>query len=326
MKKRIFTLFIIFLTITSGVNLVSAQNETEEEIRLINSSSEDEVKSESERICETVKANDNGYLNISFEDEYNGYCINKGWKGASVNDTFTVKNTSYAINNNDGSEIGNYIKILFVDFHDDVVKNDKLAQNVIWSFSNDYYNHKYMNYVEKIVDIANSGRVIADHGETITINNTTKATFDFEVLSSGSYGFQNFFGYKITYSDIVEELIPEMPVEPPTTGVVQNNSSEENPVSSLENNTTDKKPIVLNTTQINNTTNPEEEDVSPSNDSSENESVDDDSSNITNHVENDNTKKEVNSNLSSHTTGYSLIFAIITVVVLAFIVVKSRRD
>lgn len=55
-------------------------------------------------------------------------------------------------------------------------------------------NHKYTSYVDKIIKIANDGRIIKNHGETITINNTTKATFDFEILSSKCSGYQNFFG------------------------------------------------------------------------------------------------------------------------------------
>ena len=206
MNEKYITLFILCLTITPCINFVSAENESVESNKLINSEvSEEDVKNESKRIGENVTTSDNGYLNISFNDSYNGYCINKGWKGASNGDNFTVKNTSAAVNNNNGEEIGNYLKILFVDFHDDVTRDEKLAQNVIWSFSNNYLNHKYTSYVDKIIEIANAGRVIKDHGETININNTTKATFDFEVLSSKGSGYQNFFGYKITYSDIIPE-------------------------------------------------------------------------------------------------------------------------
>lgn len=130
MNKKYITLFILCLTITQGINFVYAKNESVESNKLINSQlSEGEVKDESKRIGENVTTSDNGYLNISFNDSYNGYCINKGWKGARDSDNFTVKNTSAAINNNNGEEIRNYLKILFVNFHDDVTRNEKLAQN-----------------------------------------------------------------------------------------------------------------------------------------------------------------------------------------------------
>ena len=163
---------------------------------------------EEERIGEKVTTKDNGYLNISFNDSYNGYCIDKGWNGASSGDTFTVENTSNARNNNNGEEIGNYLKILFVDYHDLVTTDKKSTQNIIWGFSNDYhYSPECDSIIKAIKDSSDNGRTISDHGETIDINNTTKATFDFEVLNSGSYGYQSFFGYKITYKTIVNEIM-----------------------------------------------------------------------------------------------------------------------
>ena len=319
MNKKYITLIILCLTITPGINIVSAENESVESNKIINSQvNEEDVKDESKRIGENVTTSDNGYLNISFNDSYNGYCINKGWKGASDGDSFTVKNTSAAVNNNNGEEIGNYLKILFVDFHDEVTRDEKLAQNVIWSFSNNYLNHKYTSYVDKIIEIANTGRVIKDHGETININNTTKATFDFEVLSSKGSGYQNFFGYKITYSDIIPEGLLGA-VE--NTTEVESKTNETN-TSEIVNETASKE----NETQrdeANNTMSQDNNTIYYTNTSSENEVE----------LEKDDKKgnnKKVPANnigLKKHVTSISSVLLILAILIVACITItKYKKD
>ena len=316
MKKKFTTLLIICLTITAGINFVSAEEKSEESLKMINSTIEEDVKNESKRIGENVTTPDTGYLNISFNDSYNGYCINKGWKGASSGDTFTVKNTSAAVNNNTGKEIGNYLKILFVDFHDIVTRDEKLAQNVIWSFSNDYFDHKYTNYINKIIEIANAGRVIKDHGETIIINNTTKATFDFEVLSSKGSGYQNFFGYKITYSDIIpDELL----------GAVENTTNITE-IEEINSNNTQKNTTNNETNLLNNTS----EDIL--NQKSENDKVLNSTSNKDNKDTNGNITDENNTitnkiGLKNHITGFPTVLLLLVILIVGYIAIsKFKKD
>ena len=317
MNEKYITLFILCLTITPCINFVSAENESVESNKLINSEvSEEDVKNESKRIGENVTTSDNGYLNISFNDSYNGYCINKGWKGASNGDNFTVKNTSAAVNNNNGEEIGNYLKILFVDFHDDVTRDEKLAQNVIWSFSNNYLNHKYTSYVDKIIEIANAGRVIKDHGETININNTTKATFDFEVLSSKGSGYQNFFGYKITYSDIIPEGL---------LGAVENTTNITE-IEEINSNNTQKNTTNNETNLLNNTS----EDIL--NQKSENDKVLNSTSNKDNKDTNGNITDENNTitnkiGLKNHITGFPTVLLLLVILIVGYIAIsKFKKD
>ena len=126
MKKRLITIFTIFLLITSGVNFVSAENITEDEVANTNTAQQEDFVSqrnveeekesktneeENSRIGESVKSKENGHFNITFEDGYNGYCINYGDHEAKVNDEFKVKDTTSAINNKNGESIGHYLKI-----------------------------------------------------------------------------------------------------------------------------------------------------------------------------------------------------------------------
>ena len=232
MKKSIITIFTIFLIITSGVNFVSAENNTEETVRNTGTVQQEEIPSqrnveeEKSRIGESVKSKENGHFNITFEDGYNGYCINYGDHEAKVNDEFEVKDTNSAINNNNGESIGHYLKTFFVEFHDIAVKNKYDTQKIIWAFSDNFDFNKRL--VQQIKD-ASVNLTIPDHGIIKKINETTEALFDFEVLKTSQNNHQNFFGYKITYRDI------------PVEGENNTTEKQENTTIPQENNTTEKQ-------------------------------------------------------------------------------------
>lgn len=186
------------IAVTSCLNFASAQNETE----MMLADSEEEIES---RIDEEVKSSENGHVNIRFDDDYNGYCINYGSHEAAAGDTFTVKNTSYAVNRYSGEDVGNCLKVYFVDYYENAMKDDIVTQHTIWHFTDDF-NGWRLDY-DLIENIKNTAltKTIPDHGAVRQINNTTEAVFDFEVLSSGRSDYQNFFGYKITYRDITND-------------------------------------------------------------------------------------------------------------------------
>ena len=80
-----------------------------------------------------------GIRNISFTNGYNGYCINMSLHNAESGQTFTVTNTSNIINHLDGSNVGEYIKILFYNYWD-IVNSDKTAtSDAIWRFTDRTY-------------------------------------------------------------------------------------------------------------------------------------------------------------------------------------------
>ena len=255
MKKRLITIFTIFLLITSGVNFVSAENITENEVADTNTAQQEKIVSqrnveeekesktdekEKSRIGETVKSKENGHFNITFEDGYNGYCINYGDHEAKVNDEFEVKDTTAAINNKNGESIGHYLKTFFVEFHDIAVKNKIDTQKIIWAFSDNFDFNKAL--VQQIKD-ASVNLTIPDHGAIKKINETTEAIFNFEVLKTGQNDHQNFFGYKITYRDIPVE------VENNTTQK-QENKTENNTTQKQENTTIPQENKTENTTSL----------------------------------------------------------------------------
>ena len=113
MKNKILTLIIILLTITSTLNIVSAKDEGN--MTIINSSQEEKLKSEEDRTGDLVSASEDGHFNISFNDGYNGYCIEYREEEAVEGSNFTVQDTDYAVNEKSGQSVGNELKTFFVN-------------------------------------------------------------------------------------------------------------------------------------------------------------------------------------------------------------------
>ena len=215
-------IFIIFLVSASTLNFAFAQNESD----IALASSEIESKN---KIDNTVKARQEGNFNISFDDGYNGYCINYGKNHALIGDSFTVTDTSHATNNKTGESIGNYLKVFFIDYYEEAMRNEIVTQHTIWHFSDDF-NGWRLDYglIENIKTTALT-KNIPDHGATLKINDTTEAVFDFEVLKSGNSNNQHFFGYKITYRDIMNEIINNSETNSTNKSSAEFNKTEKNP-------------------------------------------------------------------------------------------------
>ena len=236
------------LAISSCGNFVSAETEIERsqenENENLNNSRNRNMQShpsndnqENETI---VTARETGYLNITFSDGYSGYCINKDKYSAVKYEKFNVKNTTFAVNSQSHESIGNYLKILFVEYHDNITKNKVDTQNIIWKFSNDNFKESTNPIIQGVLSLANQGLYIPDHGYTKQINGNTLATFDFEVLDSHNNDLQNFFGYKINYTEVIEDIVNETLRENNTTQTPQNNETipENNTTQTPQNNET----------------------------------------------------------------------------------------
>ncbi len=247
------------------MNVVSADITDENSTAIANTQtnrieeSETEKSEETKRIGETVSATSNGYQNITFDDGYNGYCANKYLKDADIGDAFIVQETSKLVNPNYNESVGNYLKILFVDHYDYVMQNQLTATLAVWEFTdNPYKTDSYLEIIQTILKEAQDGRIIPDHGEIKKINNTSEAIFDFECLHSTDDKTQNFFGYKITYREILSEVMN-------STGMMENvtlnetlegNETTENNTKTenkTENNMTSENNETPNETQENNT-------------------------------------------------------------------------
>ena len=192
MKKPLFTILMILFAITTCMDFASAETETN---ILKNSQSEE------------VLATEEGNLNISFDNGYHGYCINYGDHEAKIGSKYSVENTSYATNKNTGESVGNYLKVYFVDYYDDAMRDEIVTQHTIWHFTDDFYGWRLDPLLLENIKSTAATKTIPDSGAVRQINNTTEAVFDFLVLNSDKSDHQNFFAYKITYRDIIKDMI-----------------------------------------------------------------------------------------------------------------------
>ena len=229
---------MIIFAVTTCMNFVSAENETN-----IFKSSESE---------EEVLAREDGHVNITFDNGYNGYCINYGEHEAKTGQEYSVQDTTYATNKNSGESVGNYLKVYFVDYYDDAMRNDIVTQHTIWHFTDDFNGWRIDPILIENIKSTASTKTIPDNGAVRQINNTTEAVFDFQVLSSDKSEHQNFFAYKITYRDIVREIIGNATSSNSTASENQN-------ITNAAENTTSTDKHENNASSIENTTSKEEQ-------------------------------------------------------------------
>ena len=308
---------MIIFAVTTCMNFVSAENETN-----ILRSSESE---------EEVLASEDGHVNITFDNGYNGYCINYGEHEAKTGQEYSVKDTTYATNKNSGESVGNYLKTYFVNYYDDAMRNDIVTQHTIWHFTDDFNGWRIDPLLIENIKSTASTKTIPDSGAVRQINNTTEAVFDFQVLSSDKSGHQNFFAYKITYRDIVKEIIGNASGSNDTSA-----EYEKNITNTTENNKTHEKTENISNASENNKTHEKTENIS---NASENTTLNEKQKNTalptqsngktaqdnSQKVSKENVSKSIS--LSKHVTGKRTIGIIMLLILLGIVAIKYiRRD
>ena len=296
---------MIIFAITTCMNFVSAENETN-----ILRSSESE---------EEVLAREDGHVNITFDNGYNGYCINYGEHEAKTGQEYSVKDTTYATNKNSGESVGNYLKTYFVDYYEDAIRNDIVTQHTIWHFTDDFNGWRIDPLLIENIKSTASTKTIPDSGAVRQINNTTEAVFDFQVLSSDKSGHQNFFAYKITYRDIIKDIINNTNSSNDTASKGQYS----NTTNSTENNTLNDTQKNIDNARENTTSNKKQKNIAHLRES--NSKITPDNTQKTLKKDSQNVQKSIS--LSKHVTGKRTIGAIMLLIVLGIVAIKYiRRD
>ena len=296
---------MIIFAITTCMNFVSAENETN-----ILRSSESE---------EEVLASEDGHVNITFDNGYNGYCINYGEHEAKTGQEYSVKDTTYATNKNSGESVGNYLKTYFVDYYEDAIRNDIVTQHTIWHFTDDFNGWRIDPLLIENIKSTASTKTIPDNGAVRQINNTTEAVFDFQVLSSDKSGHQNFFAYKITYRDIVKDIINNTNSSNDTASKGQYS----NTTNSTENNTLNDTQKNIDNARENTTSNKKQKNIAHLRES--NSKITPDNTQKTLKKDSQNVQKSIS--LSKHVTGKRTIGVIMLLIVLGIVAIKYiRRD
>lgn len=165
---------------------------------------------------QTVTALESGDSNISFSDGYKGYCIEWGEHSAEKGEKFYVDPTSKIINKETNVDVSNYIKVMFLFFHDEAQKNVIATQHMIWKFTNNKqfskFNETWYNNIVKVGDC-----VKVPDSCVFKINATHECFFSFKTFTAGINEYQNYFGYKF----IVREIAPC-----PTINITENSTNQ----------------------------------------------------------------------------------------------------
>lgn len=146
-----------------------------------------------------VIAQENGHFNISFSNNYTGYCLEYGEKEASVGDKFYVTNMSYAVDKN-GEYIGDCLKTFFIDYRSLAEKDKITTQHYIWAFTDGFHGWRVN---QTIVDnIKNNPKHYTDDGYII-VNDTHVLKYSFRIFLSEYAQHQDFFAYYFKLENII---------------------------------------------------------------------------------------------------------------------------
>lgn len=143
---------------------------------------------------ETVIAIESGDSNISFSDGYKGYCAEWGEHSAERGDKFYIHD-----------EVDNNIKVFFTYFYKDAQKDTIATQHMIWKFTDGKEFSKFNKTLYNQI-ITKAATVQVPNQGTIKIDNKTEMVFSFKMFISEFEEYQNYFGYKIFFRNISDNL------------------------------------------------------------------------------------------------------------------------
>lgn len=230
MTKKILTLIIILTIAISCLSIVSADNDTADTIGI---TQEDEIVEDAANYILVVSISNN---EIKFSDGFTGFCMDSTKDSVTAEDKFTLESTG-------NTEIENYIKLIIIECY----KQNK--ENEIGKIVSSFVDETYKNNSNEIIDaVLNSDEAVGSN-EVININNTTEATFNFELLKSADDGKSDCLAYKVSLKKVANE--------DKLTASNEDNKENENNGVTAENNTNDKtedNSKDKNTTEENKTT------------------------------------------------------------------------
>ena len=150
----------------------------------------------------SVTTETGGIRNISLSDGYNGYCIDMKMHGSEPGQSFDVVDTSVIKSHIYDEPVGEYLKILFYNYYDEVSVDKDKTSELIWTFTDRYFKDSTDELVLKVLSDYDGGLRVPDHGAVKKIDDDHEMVFDFETLISGEESIQNYFGYKVSIREI----------------------------------------------------------------------------------------------------------------------------
>lgn len=222
MNKIIITLLIVLACSLCCLSMVSADDNATDNITLEN------IENMNDYII-PVHITDNG---IEFSDGFVGFCIDSAKSSVTVNDNFTSQPAK-------DSDVENHIKLAIIEAYK-AGKEDNLGDIV----SQVIAKNKENDIVKAVFDSTQT----VDDTAVVEINNTTEATFTFELLNSLDDSKSDCLAYKVSFKTI--ENSPVLGVANDEVNESADNESTDNESAKLES-TSEDATAKVNDTQDN---------------------------------------------------------------------------
>ena len=178
MNKKIIPLLIVLIVSVCCLSLVSADNNTTDNVTVTEDVQEDLTD---DIIAFSITEN-----GIEFSDGFTGFCLDPSKGSISVDDKFTSQATT-------GGEVENNVKLAIIECyktgHEDDIKN--IVSQVI-------AGNKEQDIVESVYS---STETVADTA-TVDIDNSTEATFTFELLKSQDDSKSDCLAYTVSMQTV----------------------------------------------------------------------------------------------------------------------------
>lgn len=211
MHKKIMTLLIVLIFSVSCLVVVAADNNTTD-------NAADEKIEDLANYIIPISITDNG---IEFSDGFTGFCLDLTKNAVNVDDKFTSTHTQ-------NEAVENNVKWAIIEWY----KSGK-TDNIEDAVSQAINGNK--NYDEKDT-LFESGK-ITDDTIVVRIDNTTKATFEFELLKSANDGVSDCLAYKVSQKTVpADDVLSSSDEDIVNTSEVENDT-----VIDMTANTTDEK-------------------------------------------------------------------------------------
>ena len=252
-KKTIICLIVLIFSV-SCLNIVSADNNTTD-----NLTADEEFTS----YIYPVEINGN---EIKFSDGFTGYCIDSAIDTISKEDKFILSSPT-------GGEHENYVKRAIIECYK-AGREDNIAE-VVSQVLNGNKDHDLAQAVF-------SSTENVEDTEVVNINNTTEATFTFELLKPSDGDMSNCLAYKVSLKTIIDD--DTVADGNDTNGTEENMTSAANNETNQTDNTTQEK----TTNQTNTTDNATQEKTNQTNNTTQ-----ENTTNQTNHTDNATNKQVI---------------------------------
>ena len=211
MHKKIMTLLIVLIFSISCMVVVAADNNTAD------NATDGEIEDLMDYII-PISFTDKG---IEFSDGFTGFCLDLTKKAVNVDDKFTSTPThNEAVENN--------VKWAIIEWYK-TGKTDNIENAVSQAINGN------KNYDKKDT-LFESGK-ITDDKIVVRIDNTTEATFEFELLKSANDGVSDCLAYKVSQKTVpADDVLSSSDEDIVNTSEVENGT-----VIDMTANTTDEK-------------------------------------------------------------------------------------